>query len=228
MEEEAKDFAPSANFEYPDSTLFAEVALGRLQFETGRAATFVMNFHPSISSIDYMSIGDMRLIHLRRSAKKAAEKADKMEKERDVTQREIDRVKKVHPLDVENIVSQTYFNGLHSEFVGQKGVKPLNASNKGMLRLKEGDYLILVNRGVGDSLFDREIAELVDRFDKLPGGPTLPEAISQSICEKGFNKIINFADDRPLVEKLKVLDVSIGTVSVDECYCLTAIVAKDE
>ena len=128
-------------------------------------------------------------------------------------------------LAVSNIVDQTFFNSVHSDFVGDKG-KEAKSGKKGVFGTLPGDYLVLMNRGVADSLYDQEVKDIVDKFDRLPVDVSQLDAIANVIVQKAFKKIIEFDYKRPLVDKIRKMDVHQSTLSVDECHCVVLQVVE--
>jgi hypothetical protein len=88
--------------------------------------------------------------------------------------------------------------------------------------VEHGDLVIFLNRGIADSLYEIEIGDIICRF--LDAGVSLNDEnnlsmIAEVISTAAIEKIISFALDRPLVDKLKSGVISPDRVVVDECLC---------
>lgn len=115
-------------------------------------------------------------------------------------------------------INRLYFNSIHSWYVGTKGLSVEKAA-KGLFSLKNGDYLVIMNRGVADSMYDDEVVSIVQGFHNLKE-PIELDVIADVIASRAFDKIIKFDQKRPLVEKISRLDCNMKLVSVDECHCI--------
>ena len=79
--------------------------------------------------------------------------------------------------------------------------------------------VLMMNRGVADSLSHKDIEEIVQKF--LSEEIDLSEEINLSIiaeviCTAAFEKIVNFSVDRPLVRRLRNSMIDPSQVAVDE------------
>ena len=216
-----KDFKPTVDFPVPDLEMILKVCLGRLYGAKGRAALSMFALDPQLATLEYLHVGDLKLLHFTKK-QASSEKDDKLEQlnnERGVSHAKVAKETAKKHLSLANMRQQTFFNNIHSEFLGQNGIKP-QAAKRGVFGTIPGDYIVLLNRGVADSLYEKEIGEIIQKFDDLPIGPPQLDAVANVIVEKAFKKIIEFAVDRPFVDRLKKMDVNMQTISVDECHCL--------
>lgn len=121
-------------------------------------------------------------------------------------------------LGVKHCTERSYFNGVHSWYVGHKGLS-VDKGSKGLFSTKKGDYIVVMNRGVSDSLYDDEVVSIIQRFHNLKEMSDL-DIVADIICSRAFEKMINFDENRPLVSKIKSLSVKTSNVSIDECHCI--------
>lgn len=121
-------------------------------------------------------------------------------------------------LQLKHSVERLYFNNLHSWYVGTKGL-PVERAAKGLFSTNVGDYIVVMNRGVADSLFDEEVISIVQGFHNLKQAADL-DVVADVIASRAFDKIIKFDENRPLVRKVSRMDCNVKQVSVDECHCV--------
>lgn len=86
-------------------------------------------------------------------------------------------------------------------------------------KVEDGDLVLIMNKGIADSLSQQEIMDIVRKF--LTPEINLEEEINLQIiadvlCNAAFDKIVNFSIDRPIVKNLRNLVIDPNTVSVDE------------
>ena len=121
-------------------------------------------------------------------------------------------------LKVSHSTPRLYFNNIHSWYVGIKGL-PIDSAAKGLFSTKPGDYIVLMNRGVADSLFEEEVVSILQGFHNLKQQADL-DVVADVVASRAFDKIIKFDEKRPLVKKIAKINFNIKNVSVDECHCV--------
>lgn len=211
-----------------------EKSVNELASQQSRSAVLLLSYDKSYGIMEYLSIGDMQGLHLRGTGYK---KNEIQHQDESSTSGSFGKFKSLfkrskeskvsrdgEALNTVSEISQTYFDTVHSDFVGKNS---LNTYQVGGFPIKKGDYIVCVNRGVADSLFPSEIVEIVEQFHALPKLDLSIDLdiMAGVITQKAFNKIVNFDENRPLVKKLKTFMCNPQQVSVDECF---AVVIKAE
>lgn len=218
-----------------------EIDTGRVQpVEENRAAVMIVNFTPHLGTIDYLNVGDLKLYVLRpqKGKKKIDKDVGNMTKKEKIDEglvspstssikdplqsynQKLEEGEQRKELSVYHESEKMVLNQVHSYSVGLNGKTP-KEGNLALMGLKEGDFIVVANRGVTDSLFTKEICAIMEGFINQPGDPDL-DVMAEIITEKAFKKILEFEVNRPLVQIIKKGKVNPATVSVDECYCFIA------
>lgn len=206
-----------------------EQSLSAVEPPQNRAAVLLLNYEERYGVMEYLSVGDMMVLHLRPAGYKLGEVSDSDSdpatkstgKFRSLFKRaaESGGANKLEALKLQATVEQSYFDTVHSDYVGKNSVK---AYNKGGLQITRGDFIICMNRGVADSLYPQEVLKIVEQFN---GQSTFDvnidlDIMAGVITQKAFNKIVRFDQDRPLVKRIQTFLYDPKQVSVDECFCL--------
>jgi hypothetical protein len=207
-----------------------------LEEQQNRAAVMLINYSPQFGLIEYVSVGDMMLLHIREGAENVGDVADGSSDEK--IGRNVGKFKSIFKrsqerkikkdgklLKLEGIIEQGFFDTVHSDFVGKNSVK---SYKKGGMTVVKGDYLICLNRGVADSLYPDEVVGIVQQFQAQPAIDLSIDLdiMAGVITQKAFNKIVKYDEDRPLVKRIKTFLYDPKQVSVDECYCM--VIKVDE
>jgi hypothetical protein len=88
--------------------------------------------------------------------------------------------------------------------------------------ITSGDLILHLNRGVADSLFEKDISKIISNFLDAEvdfKDPLNLQIIAEVITTAAYEKITNFSTDRPLVQKLRRGNIDPMSVTVDECLC---------
>jgi len=217
--------------------------VSRENIDQNRAAVLMGSMNSEYGTLALLNIGDMSIGHYEVEIKARIDSNTEMAKENERSMDDggdgkIGREAKIQNADrllgmeqltktviPKDSIAQTFFNFVYSDFVGHKG-KDSKSGLKSYFKLKPNDYLVLTNRGVADSLFSTEIADIITTFERLPSPPDL-DVIAEVISENAFQKILKFDENRPLVDRIKKLQINNQKVSIDECFCVVIRVRDD-
>lgn len=211
-----------------------------------RSCVAISKYYPKLETLEYLNIGDTQLYHFTIDHAKMKKAKVKKEKERKKTTDEVDvdhsfmnffesnkNLKIVQEEQTQEKVDiilkayispqQTFFNFIQPRFVGRNG----DVGEKGSYysnTVSDGDVVVTLNRGVADALYEEEISEIVMSFLNVGLDFKIEEnlwIVADSLSSRAMDKIKNFEEKRPLVDRLKKNLADPSLVSVDEC--LTAI-----